>query len=189
VVKDKSHELSDRIYSRKLTTMRDQYVFKICTVGSNYELNKGILQLVTESEMEPDRSQTIGVNILSKGVTVEGQKLKLLFHLVRPEKVFERLRRFYFEGSVGCIIVYEKEDQKAFEAVYQWCKEYQIARGKEKPIALLGIINENEQVTSEEGKTLADELEIHYFECKPSDGKEILTAIKFLVEKIIEIDM
>ena len=166
--------------------MRNHYVFKICTVGSNYELNNQLIELVSESKFNPDRSETIGVQILSKGITVQGKEVKLIFHVVRGEKHFERLRRFYYEGSVGCIIVYEKEDHTTIEVVNQWCNEYRLVQGMEKPIALLRVTNESEKDISEEGKVLADDLGISYFECLPTDGKKIDEVLKFLTKKIVE---
>ena len=133
--------------------VKDPLVFKICIVGCSFDLTKQIIRLVADQSFPMHYSQTIGVDILSKIMKYRKVEIRLIFHVVRREEAFGRSQRFYYEGSIGCVIIFDKGVRASFETVDRYCQEYRSIQGLEKPIVLLGVIVDSEEVSYDEGKT------------------------------------
>ncbi len=194
----KSLEHLEDLEIRKIEKKRDsynlqKYVLKICIIGNNFDLNKRTIELVAEQVFDTDCSPTIGFLTASHVITFQEEEIKLLFHIIRGEEYFGRLRRFYFEGSVGSIIIFDKNDRASFESVPDWWREVQ---GAEKPIVLLGIRDYSskkfaldplffKEVSWEEGKQVADELSCEYIETTITNKMQVQEIFERLVKRII----
>ena len=162
--------------------MKDQYVLKICIIGSNYDLTKRTIALVAEQALFTDYSPTIGFHSASHVITFQGQEIKLILEIIRGEEHFGKLRRLYYEGSVGCIIIFDKGDRPSFNAASYWGHEYREVRGPDKPIVIYGVKIDAEEITTEEGNRVATALNCLYFESISSDRKTVNDIFIRLVE-------
>jgi hypothetical protein len=133
------------------------------------------------------------VNIHSRKIEVQGKEIALKIHNIRGEDAFGRfaygrLRRFYHEGSIGGIIIFDKGIRTSFDRIERFSQEFREVRGPRKSITILGLITKKEEVSYEEGKTLADQLDSTYFECKPTDTKQIIEILQFLTTQILSVE-
>ena len=166
--------------------MKDQYVLKFCITGNDTDLNCQIGRYTSEGTFSANYMPTIGVDITSKAITVNNQEVKLIFHTIAGQEVFGKLRRFYYEGSVGNIIMFDKGEYASFTAVNSYYQEYRKVQGTEKPVAILGIITDSEEVTTEQGQHLADQLSCLYVESHPSDKNLLNNLYSQLVKLSFE---
>ena len=172
--------------------MKDQYVLKICSSGS-YQVGKtSLIRRYAEGAFASNYMPTIGVDITSKVITVNNQEVKLILHDTAGQEVFGKLRRFYYEGSVGCLIVYDITRRESFESLEYWVNDYRSVRGEERPIAIIGNkidLEDERQVSTEEGVSMAKSFGIPFYECSAKTGGDIIpeiytTLVKINIEKL-----
>jgi len=160
--------------------MRDKYVLKICSSGS-YQVGKtSLIRRYAEGTFTSNYMPTIGVDITSKLITVNNQQVKIILHDTAGQEVFGRLRRFYYEGSVGCLVIYDITRRETFDSIEHWVDDYRSVRGDDKPVVLIGnkIDLENQRtVSTEEGREIAKSLDIPFYECSAKLGGKLIPQI------------
>ena len=160
--------------------MRDKYVLKICSSGS-YQVGKtSLIRRYAEGTFASNYMPTIGVDITSKLITVNNQQVKLILHDTAGQEVFGRLRRFYYEGSVGCLVIYDITRRDTFESVEHWVADYRSVRGDDKPLVLIANkidLEDQRTVSTKEGQALADSYGIPFYECSAKLGGDLITKI------------
>ncbi len=160
--------------------MRDKYVLKICSSGS-YQVGKtSLIRRYAEGTFTSNYMPTIGVDITSKLITVNNQQVKLILHDTAGQEVFGRLRRFYYEGSVGCLVIYDITRRDTFDSVKHWVADYRSVRGEDKPVVIIGNkidLEEQRTISTKEGQALADSIGIPFYECSAKLGGELISQI------------
>ena len=160
--------------------MRDKYVLKICSSGS-YQVGKtSLIRRYAEGTFTSNYMPTIGVDITSKLITVNNQQVKLILHDTAGQEVFGRLRRFYYEGSVGCLVIYDITRRETFDSIGHWIADYKSVRGDDKPLVLIANkidLEDQRTVSTKEGQALADSYGIPFYECSAKLGGELIPQI------------
>ena len=91
-------------------------------------------------------------------------------------------------GKMGFIIFFKKNDRSSFEDVTLWFEDFKKHNGKtinlfsKDQLVLIGIIQELEDVTKEEGEKLAERLGMSYYEMNLESGKTINEILRKLGE-------
>ncbi len=160
--------------------MKDRYVLKICSSGS-YQVGKtSLIRRYAEGAFSMNYMPTIGVDITTKVITVHNQEVKLILHDTAGQEYFGKLRKFYYEGSSGCLIVYDITRRDTFETLEYWINDYRSVQGEEKSIAIIGNkidLEDERQVSTEEGASVAKSYDIPFYECSAKIGGETITEI------------
>ena len=185
---------------------KKEELIKICLIGSvTTKLKTKFIRRYAEDKFDGNYLPTLGVDITTKKIAFNDLKVKLILVDTAGQEFFGKLRPNYYRGASGVIILFDKGDYKSFAEVPNWLKEFRenieekIPDSIKKkyyshqpppdptPVAIVGLITETEEVTYEEAKALADQLEVAYFECLPTEGKELeKVIIGYFVKKIIE---
>lgn len=123
---------------------------------------------------------TIGVDITSKVININNREVKLILHDTAGQEVFGRLRRFYYEGSVGCLIVYDITRRNTFESLDHWVQDYRNVQGEEKPIVIIANkidLEDSREVSTKEGSEYAKSMNLPFYECSAKVGGDIIPKI------------
>ncbi len=172
--------------------MKDRYVLKICSSGS-YQVGKtSLIRRYAEEAFSTNYMPTIGVDITTKVITINKQEVKLILHDTAGQEYFGKLRKFYYEGSVGCLIVYDITRRETFETLEYWINDYRSVQGEEKSIAIIGNkidLEDERKVSTEEGNSLAKSFNIPFYECSAKIGGDVIpeiytTLVKHNIERI-----
>ena len=162
--------------------MKDQFVLKICSSGT-YQVGKtSLIRRYAEGTFSLNYMPTIGVDITSKVININNQEVKLILHDTAGQEVFGRLRRFYYEGSVGCIIVYDITRRNTFESLDHWIQDYRKVQGEEKPIVIIGNkidLEDSREVSTKEGRDYAKSVGLPFYECSAKVGGDIIPQIYY----------
>ncbi len=160
--------------------MRNEWVLKICSAGS-YQVGKtSLIRRFAEGKFIHDYLPTIGVDITTKRITVDNHQVKIVLVDTAGEEYFGRIRKTYFEGAFGCIIVYDITRRDTFEDLDRWIGDFQSVVGENAAISIIGnkIDLENLRcVTSEEGKKVATQYDVPFYETSAKLGGEVIPAI------------
>ena len=117
-----------------------------------------------------DYMKTIGADFARKITIIRGKKLNFQLWDLNIDSRFRVSRPVYFTGTLGLIIIFQKSDRDSFKAVLQLFEEFSdytavpLGTYPKDCLVIVGITNNNEVVTSEEGQSLAQELGMTYYE-------------------------
>eukprot|EP01065_Artemidia_motanka_P036375 TRINITY_DN442_c6_g2_i7.p1 TRINITY_DN442_c6_g2~~TRINITY_DN442_c6_g2_i7.p1 ORF type:complete len:213 (+),score=58.89 TRINITY_DN442_c6_g2_i7:105-743(+) len=175
----------------------DSYSFKILLVGDSGVGKSSLLLRFTEDTFDQDIGATIGVDFKVKNITVpyEGRdrRLNLKIWDTAGQERFRTLTSSYYRGAHGVILVYDITERQTFENVERWLKEIDTFKsfadvrkmlvGNKLDLAQVGG---GRVVDRDEGRSLAQEHGMMFFECSAKTRDGVLQAFAELGTKILE---
>jgi small GTP-binding protein len=165
----------------------NEYLFKICLIGSVTDIKRKFIRSFAENKFDTNYPPTLGVDITTKRVDVNGNFVKLILVDTAGQEFFGKLRPSYYRGASACIILFDKSIPKSFDAVPNWLKEFKKFINTDVPIALVGLTPkrfEGELISTEDGQSLADCLDLSYFEYSfSSPSRKKINRILFSLTK------
>jgi small GTP-binding protein len=165
------------------------FIIKLCLLG---EANVGKTSLVyrfIENKFRGDYKSTLGVNLLKKDMIIEsyGEVSAQIWDLGGQES-FKNLRKLYFDGANGALMIYDATNKKSFEKMSSWIQDFKSARGEE-PLVLIG--NKNDltttiKVNEEEGMKFAKANGMEFVSTSAKTGENVEKAFFQITKKILD---
>ena len=134
---------------------------------------------------------TIGIDFKTKTETVNNKQYKIYLYDTTGQEKYKSIALNIIKNAQGIILMYDITDRKSFESIPDWIKSVKDAKGSNFPMILLGNKLDKEDVRvikEKEGKELADEYKIKFFETSNKTGTNIQEAGKALVNEILKIN-
>ncbi|MHA1977964.1 MAG: leucine-rich repeat domain-containing protein [Candidatus Hodarchaeales archaeon] len=179
-----------RSHSTSSSSSDNEYLLKICAISSASTLKTEFIRSFAENKFDRNDLPTLGVDITTKKINVGSSQVKLILVDTAGQEFFGKLRPSYYRGASAAVILFDKSDPKSFDAVPNWLQEFQTFVQPEVPMALVGFIPHSEEtpevISFEEGNTLATELNMTYFESKPSDSQQACKIFSSLAKQVIK---
>ena len=147
-----------------------------------------ILLQFTDNKFREQHEITIGVEFESKTIEVDGKLIKIQIWDTAGHEAFQSITRTYYKGAVGALLVYDITRKETFNHLVKWLSEVKENASKEITIILIGNKNdlENErQVTYEEGESFAKENNLLFLETSAKTSKNIAEAFNLSALKIL----
>ncbi|MHA2109641.1 MAG: hypothetical protein ACW99R_18180 [Candidatus Hodarchaeales archaeon] len=166
-------------------TEDNEYLLKICIIGKKSEINSQFGRLIATGFFDVDYSPTLGVDIPTRRITVDGDQVKLIIVITAGEEFFGQLRPSYYRGASAAVILFDKGDRKSLMGIVDLLNEFKSYIVPPVPIALVGIKTEPERIPVVEGQKFAHDLGLYYFETYPVSKIRVLRIYKYLARKII----
>ncbi|MFX1515574.1 MAG: Rab family GTPase [Promethearchaeota archaeon] len=172
-----------------MSAPKDDLILKICAAGSYGVGKTSLIRRYAENKFSSSYTPTIGVDITTKRVTVNRNQIKLLLIDTAGQEYFGKIRKTYFEGAFGCIIVYDITRRESFLDLNRWISDFRGAVGEDALISIIGNkldLENSRTVTNEEGKNFSDQYGIPFYECSAKLGGDIITRVYIdLVQKYL----
>jgi small GTP-binding protein len=171
--------------------MMNEWVLKICSIGA-YQVGKtSLIRRYAENKFEEDYLPTIGVDITTKRIILNGQKIKLILVDTAGQEAFGRIRQSYYMGCVACIAVYDITRRESFEDLIYWIRDfYSGKRDSIIPLSIIGNkidLKSQRKVSTKEGEEFALQYEYSFYECSAKlGGTLILQIYTDLIRKYLE---
>jgi GTPase SAR1 family protein len=168
---------------------KSEYLLKICVNGSGFKLKAKFIRSVTgEREGLDDQTRlTLGVDISGFKITIKNTPTKIFLVNTAGQEFFGKLRPNYYRGASASVIVFDKSDRPTFDAVPDWLEEFRKhIPSPDVPIALVGINTKEEDVSSDEGKALAELVDLPYFETSSPKFEKAIEIFVYLSEQVIK---
>lgn len=159
---------------------KDDLILKICAAGSYGVGKTSLIRRYAENKFSSSYTPTIGVDITTKRIVVDRNQIKLLLVDTAGQEYFGKIRKTYFEGAFGCIIVYDITRRESFLELDRWIADFRGAVGEKALISIIGnkIDLENSRtVSSDEGKNFTEQRGIPFYECSAKLGGDIITDV------------
>ncbi|TFG29857.1 GTP-binding protein [Candidatus Thorarchaeota archaeon] len=137
--------------------------FKVCLIGDGYVGKTSIRRTYLKEGFKRSYIPTLGVDFAQKSLLFEGSPTNLVIWDIAGQVAFQNLRRRYYEGSSGLILVYAVDDRKSFDSASKWLVEAHGFMSKLPPLMIVAnkidlrsTLRQVDVVTTEEGKAFAE---------------------------------
>ncbi len=119
--------------------MSKEVLIKLNSVGAFSVGKTSLIRRYADNTFYEDYLPTLGVDItVKRGLIVNDKLIRLVFMDTAGEEKFGNLRKTYFEGSQGCIAVYDITRLDTFKDLDHWLKEYRTTAGDDREITIIG---------------------------------------------------
>ena len=164
-------------------------VIKLMTLGNSKVGKTSFIMKFTENNFQEKYLSTIGLDFKAKNVIINGKKYRLFFYDTAGQERYKSIALNIIKDAQGIILMYDVTDQTSFESIAEWINNVKDAKGSNFPMILVGnkIDLKDIRIISEaEGKKLAKENELEFFETSNKDGTNLEKATFALVNKILK---
>ena len=161
----------------------------IMTLG-NSEVGKTCFILkYTENFFQELYLTTVGIDFKIKNETINNKQYKLFLYDTTGQEKYKSIALNIIKNAQGIILMYDITNKNSFESIPEWIRSIKDAKGDNFPMILLGnkLDKEDIRIVSEkDGKDLAKEYNMEFFETSNKDGTNIQEAGKALVNEILK---
>eukprot|EP01119_Soliformovum_irregulare_P001316 TRINITY_DN11041_c0_g1_i1.p1 TRINITY_DN11041_c0_g1~~TRINITY_DN11041_c0_g1_i1.p1 ORF type:complete len:225 (+),score=50.03 TRINITY_DN11041_c0_g1_i1:181-855(+) len=171
-----------------------QTELKIILVGDSGVGKSSMLMRYVDAQYrvsDDDLTCTIGVDSKIRSTTHQGSEVKMRIWDTAGQEKFRTLTRSLYHKSVGVILAYDVTDLWTFQNVSRWMKEIKTYAPGNVSIVLVGNKSDDpaastRQVTSEQGKAIADQYGVSFIETSAYKGTNVESAFEILLDRIHE---
>ncbi len=170
-------------------------VLKIVLAGEGGVGKTALRTRYLEGVFKTSYLETLGADLALKDVTLDDLGLTVTCQVwdIAGQPAFHEVRKAYFAGCTGALVVYDVTNPSTLKATPQWITEIQQGSylSKKVPIILTGNkidLRENGNplhVTTDEGRHLAEQLNIDFIETSAKTGEMVDQAFELLVRKAL----
>ena len=172
-----------------MSTHEYDYIFKILLIGDD---SSGKLRFISRFIGETNIKSSLnllGIDFKLKVIEFANKRIKLKIYDTSENEKYRNITRNYFKGTHGIIFMYDITDQDSFKSIPVWIKHIKpIFADKSLKKVLVGnnCDESNRVVSEEEGKKLAGEFNLPFFESSDKTGKNVKEIFYYLVEEILK---
>jgi len=152
------------------------YSVKFIIIGNQSVGKTNIVHRFAKGEFSNEYSITLGLDYISQNIQI-GDKIFLLqlWDTAGSER-FRSVTKGYFNNSACAIIVYDITSESSFKATKDWIEECKKYTKDSIHLVLVGNkidLDKQRKVTMEEGKNLAEENGMAFYETSALTGENI----------------
>ena len=169
---------------------KKEFLYKILLLGDSSVGKTCFLMRYTDNTFQEIHMSTIGLDYKLKNVQLDDSRMvKIQIWDTAGQDRFRSITKNYYKGANGIILIYDITNRKTFENVSNWISQIKEEVSEKVTIILVGNKIDDEEhraVQTEEGKNLAKELGLMFFECSAKSGENIDSTFNELVKKTVE---
>ena len=164
------------------------HIFKIITLGDSGIGKTSLITRFAHDIFEENHLASIGLDFLIKVIDIENKIIKIQLWDICGSERFKTVSPSYYRRTNGAIVAYDISYKWSFDRVKFWVNEVKAHSKMKTNIVIVGTKCDilDREVTEEEGKKLADELGVKYFETSAKTGYNVNEAYNFLIKNIID---
>ena len=97
--------------------------FKVCLIGDGYVGKTSVRRKYIGEGFRSNYIPTLGVDFAQKYTTTKDGKTRLVIWDIAGQTQFQGLRKRYYEGCSGLVLVYSVVDRISFDNASKWLVE------------------------------------------------------------------
>lgn len=162
--------------------------FKLVFLGDQGVGKTSIIKRFIFDNFDENNSATIGVDLISKNITVDGKTVRLNLWDTAGQERFRCLIPGYIRDSNVAIIVYDISKKESYTNMQGWLTEVKSQREDDVLIAIVGCKSDLEakrEVTLQEGQAFAEEHKALFTEVSAKNGSNINQTFQQVVNQLL----
>ncbi len=175
----------------KLRRKKYGYHFKIVVCGDPGVGKTSTILRFTDNAFMRTYIPTLGVSVSEKNINLDNILINLILWDIAGQSKFELMRRHFYQGSEGVILIFDLTNPKSFESIPNWYNDVfkNIGRTQKKLIGfILGnkedLLNERKVPINDAAK-IAEELNLEYIETSALTGKNVEESFYKLAKTLL----
>ena len=162
------------------------YFFKLLIIGDSNVGKQPFLSRFIDDSFTATYFPTVGLDVKVKIINFQNKNVKLHITDMAGEERFRSVTKTYYKGSHGIILMYDVTGRNSFNNIRNWMKQIEANADKSVRKVLVGhkCDEPNRVVTEEEGKKLAEEFNMGFFESSAKVNKNVSEVFYYLVKEI-----
>jgi Ras-related protein Rab-1A len=163
------------------------YLFKILLIGNSGVGKSSLLLRFADDTFTDNFMPTIGVDFKIRTLEVDGKTIKLQIWDTAGQERFKTITSSYYKGAHGIIVTYDVTDKESYKNIDTWMNEVEKHASDNVSRILVGNkcdLEDSRQVSTDEGKELADTYNIRFVETSAKDSKNVEEAFTLMTKEI-----
>jgi len=165
------------------------YLFKILVIGDSSVGKSSLLLRFADNSFSSNFLATIGVDFKLKSINVGDVSVKLQIWDTAGQERFRNITRSYYRGAHGIMIVYDVTNEQSFNNIDFWLKE--VDKYASPTVYKILIGNkcdriEERVVSYEDGKNVAERLNMQFMETSAKDSIHVIDSFKQMGEMLLK---
>jgi len=168
----------------------EDYLFKIVLIGDSAVGKSNLLARFARNEFYPNSKSTIGVEFQTQKMEINGKEIKAQIWDTAGQERFRAVTSAYYRGAVGALLVYDISRRQTFDSIGRWLNELHTHSDMNVVTILVGNksdLKDAREVTTAEGKTLAEAEGLFFMETSVLDSSNVTAAFQTVVKEIYNI--
>jgi small GTP-binding protein len=168
------------------------YTFKVIIIGPGAVGKTSLIRRFVENHFSFNYKFTIGVDFLAKTLKIEEDRIvKLAIWDVGGQERFKFLRRNFYEGTHGAILVFDLSRANTFPKMKDWLIDMQNLIEHKIPFIILGnksdlLAEVGDVINREEPKLFVEKAESLYLETSAKTGDNVEKAFNELTKQMLK---
>ena len=166
-----------------------EMMFKVVLVGDSFVGKTNIMSKYLKNEFHEDSKATVGVEFGSKQFNVEGHSIKAQIWDTAGQERYKAITSAYYKGAKGAFVVYDITRKNSFESVEKWVSDVTAVADKKITVVLIGNkcdLEDQRQVTKEQGEEKSSKLEIAFLETSAFSGENLEKAFQMMIKEVYQ---
>lgn len=169
------------------------FILKILTIGDSGVGKTSIVLRYTvfykqDNHFSHNFLSTIGVECKSKIILAGEKRVRVQLWDTAGQERFRTITSNFYRGAHGVMIVFDVTDRNSFEMVSGWINE--ISNNCSEQTFNVIVANKSDMknhrvVSEQEGRKLAEEYQLYYFETSAKTGEGVNDMLDFVTAKIL----
>ena len=166
------------------------YLLKIALLSDITVGKRNLVLRFTENTFSSNIAQTVGYDYKSKAISLNkfNKKVKLQIWDTAGQERFMALSRTVYQRVDGVMLVYDIASSPTFENILSWINKIKEFKAN-LPIMIIGNkidLRDERIITFEEGKNLADEHKLQFFETSALNGENVEESFISFAYEVLE---
>jgi small GTP-binding protein len=172
--------------------------FKVCLIGDGYVGKTSLRRKYLREGFKRSYIPTLGVDFAQKSLIFQDTPTNLVIWDIAGQVAFQNLRRRYYEGSSGIVLLYAVDDRGTFDSASKWLVEAHGFMDTLPPIVIVankidlrGALRQEDIVSTEEGEAFAESIrqklntQAFFIETSAKTGKNVDEAFEELTKMMM----
>ncbi len=172
-----------------MSDMEKKFRYKVIIIGDHAVGKTSLLTRYIDDSFSIDYKPTMGANIMTKKFSFPNKEETtaiISFWDIASQENYTTLRKIYFQGTNGILLVYDVTRTGTFQNSLNWALECEKSGVKGVPGILIGNkIDLTKKISSEEGKELASKLNYEFIETSALKDQNVNDAFQFILDELI----
>lgn len=161
---------------------------KVVMMGDGAVGKTSLVVRYTQNSFSPEYKQSLGASFAVKDLSVQKRKVKLVIWDVAGQPSFRQVRRHYYSGAHGAILVFDVTEPATFMTLRNWYDDFRRVV-PEGVVILVGNkvdLENNRMVPLEAAQMLKEWWHIPYFEASAATAEGVQDAFYSLAANALE---